>query len=231
MKIGAFFDIDKTILSENTGTLYLKYLYKKGLTTRKKVLLSWYWFLKYRLNLVDMENLSKRIVQEYKGQNERETAEISRRWFKEMGKNFIYREIIPIINDHKNKGHILATITAGTKYTAEPISEYLGIKYVIGTIPKVENSHFTGEFVEPICYGKGKLYWAKKFCEEHNIDLKQSYFYTDSITDMPLLLEVGNPVIVNPDIFIRREAQKRGWKIMEFDRKRASLFFSSNMLL
>jgi HAD superfamily hydrolase (TIGR01490 family) len=212
----AFFDIDKTILSENTGTLYLKYLHKKGLTSRRKVLISWYWFIKYRLNLVDMENLSKRILMEYRGQNEKETAEISRKWFEEMGKHYIYPEIVPIIENHRRQNHILATITAGTKYTAEPISNHLGIKHVIGTIPKVENSHFSGEFVEPICFGKGKLYWAKKFAEEHNVDLKKSYFYTDSITDMPLLLEVGNPVIVNPDIFLKREAIKRGWKIMEF---------------
>lgn len=216
MNIAAFFDIDKTILSKNTGTLYLKYLYKNKLVKRRQVWVSMYWWTKYRLNLVDMNDLSARIIREYKGKNEKKIAEESRAWFNEMGKNYIYPEIIEIIKEHQKKGHILATITAGTKYTAEPISEYLGIPYVIGTEPVVENSHFTGEFVLPICFGEGKVYWAKKFCEKHNIDIKKSYFYTDSITDLPLLLEVGTPVIVNPDFFIHREAKKRGWKIIKF---------------
>lgn len=218
MKIGAFFDIDNTILSKNTGTLYMKFLYKKKLAPRWKIWKSIYWWTKYRLNLVDMENLSIRIMEDYKGEDERKTAEISIKWFEEMGKYYIFPEIIKIIEEHKKQNHILATITAGTKYTAEPISNYLGIKHAICTIPVVENSHFSGEFVKPICFGEGKVYWAKKFCEEHNIDLKKSYFYTDSITDMPLLLEVGNPVVVNPDILVRREAKNRGWQILEFEK-------------
>ncbi len=216
MKVAAFFDIDNTILSKNTGTLYMQFLYKNNLTSRWRIWKSIYWWTKYRLNLVDMENLSIRIMKDYKGEDERRTAEISRRWFEEMGKHYIFPQIIEIIEEHRKKNHILATITAGTKYTAEPISEYLGIQHTICTIPVVENSHFSGEFVKPLCFGEGKVYWAKKFAEEHNIDLKQSYFYTDSITDMPLLLEVGHPVIVNPDFLIRREATRRGWMVMEF---------------
>lgn len=216
MKIAAFFDVDKTILSDNTGTLYLKYLARKGLVSRLEVWRSRYWFIKYRMNLVDMETLSRRIMLEYKGKPEKEIEDTSRQWFEDMGRNYIYPEIKQLIEKHRVAGHVLLVITAGTRYTAGPIAEFLGIRHALCTILRVENSYFTGELINPICYGKGKVHWAIKFADEHGIDLKNSFFYTDSITDMPLLEEVGNRGIVNPDPIIRRVAAKRGWRVFEF---------------
>src|SRR5262249_2472757 len=71
---------------------------------------------------------------------------------------------------------------------------------------------FTGEVVEPVCYGRGKVYWAERFAAEHDVDLGQSYFYTDSITDLPVLDRVGHPRVVHPDPRLRRIAQRRGWQ-------------------
>ena len=67
-----------------------------------------------------------------------------------------------------------------------------------------------------MCYGAGKIYWAKRFCEEKGVDLSKSYFYTDSITDLDLLELVGHQVVVNPDPLLKREATKRGWPILNF---------------
>jgi phosphoserine phosphatase len=74
----------------------------------------------------------------------------------------------------------------------------------------------TGQVVPPVCYGTGKVVWAERFAEEHGVDLSASYFYTDSITDLPLLERVAHPVAVNPDPRLRRLAQKRGWPVETF---------------
>jgi hypothetical protein len=79
----------------------------------------------------------------------------------------------------------------------------------------IENGRFTGDVHRPICYGAGKIHWAHRFAAEHDVDLAQSWFYTDSVTDLPMLELVGHPEIVNPDPRLRREARRRGWHVLE----------------
>ena len=78
----------------------------------------------------------------------------------------------------------------------------------------MRDGRFTGEAVRPVCYGAGKIYWAERFAQRHGIDLERSYFYTDSITDLPVLERVGEPRVVNPDPRLRRAAVRRGWPVM-----------------
>jgi phosphoserine phosphatase len=74
-----------------------------------------------------------------------------------------------------------------------------------------EGGRFTGVYVRPACYGAGKVTRAESFAVEHGIDLRQSYFYSDSYSDLPMLERVGQPRVVNPDPRLRRAAQRRGW--------------------
>src|SRR2546430_2634453 len=67
----------------------------------------------------------------------------------------------------------------------------------------------------PVCYGEGKIYWAQRFATAQGVDLGRSYFYTDSITDLPVLERVGEPRIVNPDPRLRRVAARRGWPVLQ----------------
>ena len=79
----------------------------------------------------------------------------------------------------------------------------------------VRDGRFTGEAHHPICYGKGKLYWARRFAAEHEVDLGESFFYSDSVTDVPMLEIVGHPQVVNPDPLLRRIARQRGWQVLQ----------------
>jgi putative phosphoserine phosphatase / 1-acylglycerol-3-phosphate O-acyltransferase len=79
----------------------------------------------------------------------------------------------------------------------------------------VRDGRFTGEAVRPVCYGDGKMYWAERFAAAEGLELDQSYFYTDSITDLPVLERVGEPRVVNPDPRLRRLALRRGWPVLQ----------------
>jgi len=92
----------------------------------------------------------------------------------------------------------------------------MGIEHGICTNLVIRDGRFTGELVEPYCYGEGKIYWAERFASENGISLDDSYFYTDSYTDLPMLEKVGRPMIVNPDALLQAEAEKRGWPIVRF---------------
>jgi phosphoserine phosphatase len=95
------------------------------------------------------------------------------------------------------------------------VCEDLDIEHSIATRVEVVDGKFTGRGIKPFCYGRGKLYWAEKFAEEHGIDLAASWFYTDSIVDLPMLEAVGHPVAVNPDPRLRAEAKRRGWLVVD----------------
>jgi putative phosphoserine phosphatase/1-acylglycerol-3-phosphate O-acyltransferase len=81
---------------------------------------------------------------------------------------------------------------------------------------EVKDGRFTGDFIEPLCYGEGKVIHAERFAREHNIDVDASYFYTDSCTDLPMLERVSYPRVVNPDVRLRWVAKRKGWPILNW---------------
>ncbi len=108
-----------------------------------------------------------------------------------------------------------AVLTSGTRYLAGPARRR---RSASSTCSSPEWSSAAGaspgRSCGPICYGDGKIYWAEQFAEAHGIDLARSYFYTDSVTDLPVLERVGHPRVVNPDPRLRRVAQRRGWPVV-----------------
>jgi len=95
------------------------------------------------------------------------------------------------------------------------------VKHFLYTRLEVEDGVFTGRIVEPICFGEGKIYWLQQLIEEHGIDLAKSWFYTDSVTDLPLLDLVGHPVVTNPDLLLYRMAVRRCWPVRFFEAPQA----------
>ena len=214
--IAAFFDLDHTLLARSSGELYVRAMKEKGLLNfldlSRIVALT---FL-YRMNLLDPERLVSRFATRYRGMLEEEVIAFCDPWFEGTVKAYLYAEAIQKIRAHGAKGHAVALLTAATVYVAKPTGRFLGISSVICTRPEVVDGRFTGRIVEPICHGRGKLYWAQQFCAQQGIDLAKSYFYTDSIRDLPTLEAVGHPRPVNPDRPLLREARQRGWPVQRF---------------
>lgn len=215
-RAAAFFDLDHTLLARSSGELYVRAMREQGLLSAwhlAKILA--YSFL-YRMNLLEPEALVARFAARYSGVPEEEVIAFCEQWFQDSVRGQLYSECIQKIREHESEGHVPALLTAATVYVAGPTGRFLGISSVLCTRPEVVDGRFTGRIVEPICHGKGKLYWARLFCEEEDIDLASSYFYTDSIRDLPTLEAVGHPRPVNPDRFLLREARKRGWPVNRF---------------
>ncbi len=134
----------------------------------------------------------------------------------------IYPEAVELARQHKAEGHVVAIISGATRFVVRPIADRVGIEHTLYTRLEVEDGIFTGRVIEPICFEEGKIYWLQQFIEEHGIDLAKSYFYTDSITDLPLLNLVGHPVVTNPDPLLYRTAVKRRWPVRFFEHPGAS---------
>ncbi len=215
-RIGAFFDVDKTILAENSATLYLKALYLRGEVDWKDVVTNLGSYLRYRLNLLDLERWTASAMIHFKGRSVAELERESEQLFGEFIRPTIYAEATELIEHHRKEGHVVALVSGATKLVTQPLAEHLGVEHSLYTHMEVKDGVFTGRVVQPICFGEGKIYWLQQLIEREQVDLARSYFYTDSITDVPLLDLVGHPVVVNPDPLLYRQARRRRWPVRYF---------------
>lgn len=217
LRIAALFDLDKTLLNASSGQLYARYLVRHGQMSRRELVKVSAWGILNRLALLDMESLIRRLMAGAAGQDEAAMRALCDRWFAEDVVPHITQRGTARVREHQCLGHVVALVSASTQYVVRPMAEHLGIpgQYVCTHLESVDG-RFTGKVVEPVCYGEGKVVWAERFAAEQGVHLSASYFYTDSISDLPLLDRVAHPVAVNPDPRLSRLARKRGWPIERF---------------
>lgn len=215
-RVGAFFDMDKTLIAENSGSVYMKRRYEKGEIDTWELVRGLGDYLRYKAGILDLPSWARETMKEFAGRSEAELAAEAREMFVATMVPMIYPEAVDIIRKHQEQGHIVAIVSGSTRYAVEPLADHLGVEHSLFTVLESEQGVLTGNVVEPICFEEGKIYWLRRFIEDHNIDLALSHFYTDSITDLPLLELVGHPVVVNPDPMLYRTAVRRHWPVRVF---------------
>jgi putative phosphoserine phosphatase/1-acylglycerol-3-phosphate O-acyltransferase len=174
-------------------------------------------YFKYKIGILDIRSWTLDMMAQFRGQSEKQLAEDAIAWVESDVVETIYPEAERLVDEHLAESHVVAIVSGATAFVVRPIAARLGIEHILYTRLEVENGLFTGRVIEPICFEEGKIYWLQQFIEEHGIDLAKSYFYTDSITDLPLLDLVGHPVATNPDPLLYRTAVKRRWPVRFFD--------------
>lgn len=211
----AFFDIDGTLLSVNTAPLYARYMRRHGRARRRDLLRTAFYLAQYRLNLLDIDRAIERVSDVIAGQLEVEVAAFCEQWYAEVVRDYLVPGMQKVLEEHRSLGHRLALLSSSTNYLATPLARDLDVEHLLVTRLEVVDGRFTGRPIRPVCYGPGKVHWARAFAEEHHLDLEQSFFYTDSVTDIPVLEIVGHPFAVNPDRLLRRAARRRGWPVLD----------------
>jgi HAD superfamily hydrolase (TIGR01490 family) len=212
-RVGAFFDVDRTLVACNTGRLFLRDLRRRGEISFLRALRAMGWMLKYHLSLIDLDEVAAILVAEMRGQSEQDFAERCRRWVEDEILPLLLPSALRKIERHREEGHLLAILSSSPTYVTRPIAETLGLDEVLSTQFEVESGHFTGKLKGPACYGKGKVHWAEDLGVRKAVDLGSSWFYTDSYSDMPMLERVGHGVVVNPDPRLKRAAKRHGWPV------------------
>jgi HAD superfamily hydrolase (TIGR01490 family) len=120
-----------------------------------------------------------------------------------------------LIEDHRVRGHTLLIITATNRFVTAPIAREFGVEHLLATEPEERDGRFTGAVAGIPCYREGKVHRLREWLAPRGETLAGSWFYSDSHNDLPLLRLVDNPVAVNPDPELRREAEARAWRVLE----------------
>lgn len=215
-KSAAFFDMDRTLIRANSGTLWVRFLRQRGEITRLRAIRALGWILKYKLSILDMDAVTERVVADLRGEAEEEMIEKALEFTHKHVIGTIAPLALEALEDHRKRGHVVAILSGATPYVTEPLARHLGIEHVLCTRLAVADGKFTGLHVKPGCYGAGKVHWAEGFARAHSIDLKSSYFYTDSYSDLPMLERVGEKRVINPDTRLLRHARRVGWPVAEW---------------
>lgn len=139
-----------------------------------------------------------------------------------LHREFMLRVIEPLLlpkatqllERHRQAGDYLLVVTSTNRFIVEPICKVLGVDDLIATEPEMIDGKYTGRLSGIASFGKGKVLRLNEWLSRHDRNLSGSFFYSDSINDLPLLLEVENPVAVDPDESLKREATNRSWPII-----------------
>src|SRR5690606_33315392 len=120
---------------------------------------------------------------------------------------------------HARAGRNVVVVSSSPVEIVRPLCEYLGLTEVIATLPEVDDGgRYTGN-ISFYAYGEGKAEAMWELAERTGLSLEDSFAYSDSLTDLPMLEAVGHPVAVNPDRELRAIAEERDWQILEFERE------------
>ncbi len=210
--VAAFFDVDGTLLSVHSGNLYIAWLRRNGRIGFGDTARFLWGYLTYRLGFLDMQTLADAASRFLAGRDLDEVLEECRQWYESDVRRHIDPTVAALVAAHRERGHRTAILTAGSRYLNELLALDCGIEHVIATELELgADRRFTGKAVAPFCYGRGKVAKAERFAADLRVDLDRSWFYTDSISDLPMLERVGHPRIVNADPRLRVEAARRGW--------------------
>lgn len=210
----AFFDLDRTLIDGYSLTaLAMQQLVNGDLGVRRFCSLG-LMFLRYGLGRIDYADMLAATVTDIQGMPEAELKQLSRQAFDVRLADWLYREGDALIQKHLALGHEVVMVTSATTYQAEPIAQVLRINNVLATELDIVDGKVAGG-VTP-CFGQGKFTAAKAFAQLANAQLKDAYFYTDSKDDLPLMLEVGHPVVVNGKPKLVKIGQDNGWVSLRF---------------
>lgn len=224
MTSAAFFDLDKTILAKSSSLAFARPLYRGGLIGRSAVLKSAYAQFVYLTSGADhdqMEQMRAYMQALSKGWPVEQVRAIVADTLDEIVDPIIYTEAVDLIREHQGAGRDVIVISSSGTEIVEPICARLGVDRAIGSQMEIDSDGtYTGEILF-YAYGKHKAEAITALAEEHGYDLSDSYSYTDSHTDLPMLEVVGHPVAVNPDDELRELAEQRGWPVMDFRRPAA----------
>ena len=216
----AFFDLDKTIIAKSSVLAFGRPFYREGLLSRRSIVKSLYAQVVFMLVGADaqkMEKLRVAMSAMTRGWNRDHVASIVRDTLTDVIEPIIYAEALELFDDHHAAGRQVVIVSSAPMEVVVPLSEFLGADQAIGTRAEIDaEGNYTGE-LEFYAYGANKADAVRELATSAHFDLSESYAYSDSITDLPMLELVGHPVVVNADKELARVAREREWEIRDFE--------------
>lgn len=208
----AIFDLDNTLLNGDSDHAWGEFMVKKGIVDES-------FYRTQNDHFYELYKQSKLDIMEYLAFALKPLTRFSLDELSTLHAEFMHTVIAPmrlpkadaLLQHHRQQGDYLLIITATNGFVTQPIAKALGVDDILATDPEIKGDAYTGGIVGTPCYQDGKVTRLNQWLQQTRQNLENSYFYSDSINDLPLLQAVTHPVVVDGDERLTAEAQQRGW--------------------
>ncbi|MAE68983.1 MAG: HAD-IB family hydrolase [Gemmatimonadetes bacterium] len=209
----AVFDVDHTLVDGWTGQLFASHLVRKQPFRVR----SWRAVGRRGLNLwragMQRPAAVETGVRLLAGLTEADADQLARECFDRRIKSIIFDEGVSELVRYRCDPACYCMLASGSSiYIVRAIAAFLGVDAAVGSRGRVQDGVITKTLSHPLCFGEGKLDRVRAHLDAEGISLKNTTFYTDSESDLPLLQAVGEPVVVNPSPMLRLTSRSRGWR-------------------
>jgi len=211
----ALFDLDHTLLEGDSDVSWAQFLIEEGVLHPEEFHAKNLWFAeRYKDGTLD--------IHEFLDFQLAPLARHPRAQLDAWHEEFMQRKIRPIIHSRaleliaRHAGALRALVTATNRFSTEPIARELGIENLVATDIEEVDGAFTGKPRGTPCFREGKVRRVEEWLASRGrrLDDYESWFYSDSLNDLPLLERVTHPVAVDPDATLRAHAASRGWPVI-----------------
>lgn len=212
----ALFDLDNTLLAGDSDYEWAQFLMEEGVLEREA-------YEARNLRFYEAYKAGTLDIHEFLDFQLRPLAEHPRPVLDAWHARFMERKVRPMISTAARElvashaGDIRVIVTATNSFVTGPIAAELGVEHLIATVPAEDNACFTGKVAGLPCFRDGKVARLCAWLDGRGESLAsygESWFYSDSANDLPLLEHVSHPVAVDPDERLERHARERGWPIL-----------------
>lgn len=221
--IAAFFDVDNTIMRGASIYHLARGLFARGILTPKDLanyaITQGKFLISGRENLSDMAKVTENALSFVQGRSVEELAALAEDIYDDIMADKVWPGTIQLAHSHRTAGHQVWLVSAAPIELAQVIATKLGLTGAVATVSEIVDGRYTGNLKSEPMHGPEKAGAVVRLAQEHGIDLKQSFAYSDSSNDIPLLTSVGHPTAVNPDAGLRQYAQEHAWPIHDFRRE------------
>jgi HAD superfamily hydrolase (TIGR01490 family) len=215
----ALFDLDETLISGDSDYEWGLHLVSLGVVDRQS-------YEARNQEFYDRYRAGTLVLQDFLDFQLYPLSQFSRAQLEEWHAGFLASRILPMVRPgarallDRHRGADRLIVTATNRFVTAPIAAALGITELLATELEQENGRFTGRAAGTPCFREGKVVRLNQWLAARGArlsDYAESWFYSDSANDIPLLSAVTHPVAVHPDDQLRAHAAERGWPVISLD--------------
>ena len=209
----ALFDLDNTLIAGDSDFLWGCFLVEQGIVDGAV-------YERENQRFYDQYKVGELDIHEFLDFQLRPLAEHDMETLRSWRSQYIEEKVTPIllqkahdlIGKHREQGDTLVVITATNRFITEPIADLYGIRNLLATEPEIVAGRYTGSVTGIPCFQGGKVTQLSDWLDDNGHSLDDSWFYSDSHNDLPLLNKVTHPVAVDPDEILERHASDHSWQ-------------------
>ncbi len=208
----AIFDLDNTLLAGDSDYLWGRFAVERGLVDAETYDTENRRFYEdYQRGQLDVRAYLRFALEPLTRRPAEELHALREEFVNEIIQPIVLKAGLELVRDHARRGHVTMIITATNRFITGPIAELFQVEHLLATTPEFRDGRYTGEVIDEPTFREGKVKALDAWLAGQPGQPLQSWFYSDSHNDVPLLEKVTNPVAVDPDAQLRELARARGW--------------------